>query len=244
MLQDGPLPLQFLVLPRRKVRLFELVELEAVEFLPFPGGGEFLLQQPQGLRPFGEPAVGFGDVLLRRSHVLETVQEVPVRPRVQQRLVIVLSVQVDQQDAQSPEDGNGDQAAVDRAPVAPVAADLPPDDQPILLRVHADLRQQVPQLRVALSFEQPLDDRGLRTTPYGVRRGPAAENESQRADQDGLPGAGFTRKHVQSGGELDVHLVQERVVCDPQVREHRLQHERLDRVVQRSPHFSFVRRTS
>ncbi len=53
-----------------------------------------------------------------------------------------------------------------------------------------------------------------------IRRRAAAEQQSQRVDDDGLPAAGLPRQQVQAGVEADAQPVHHRVVFDYQLKQH------------------------
>ena len=127
-LQDFPAVFQSFVLPRLQLRLFDLGDLvfqglHAAQLFPFVHGQA--VNFPPQLR---HRLVFFSVIAPKRLVPGKGVQEGQMVVLVKQRRGIMLAMDVDELDAQLPQNGHGDQASVDPADVFPVQENLPLDD--------------------------------------------------------------------------------------------------------------------
>src|SRR5712692_4945166 len=134
----------------------------------------------------------------RHSHVSTagvSVQQVGLRIRVEQGMVLVLSVDRHQVAAEL--------AKLDRTGAASInlgGAALP------------ELAFE-DQGRTS-GFEHALYRRALRAVPDLVGAAPRAQGETKRVDDEGLPAAGFTGQKVEAGPKANVGLGDQRQVAD------------------------------
>ena len=127
-LQDLPAVFQSFVLSRLQLCLFDLGDLvfqglHAAQLFPFVHG-QAVNFPPQLRHRF----VFFSVIAPKRLVSGKGVQESQMVVLVKQRRGIVLTVDVDELDAQLPQNGHGDQASVDPADIFPVQENLPLDD--------------------------------------------------------------------------------------------------------------------
>src|SRR5581483_578048 len=95
------------------------------------------------------------------------------------------------------------QGAVHERPAAALSRDLAPDEQ-----------------LFPVAFEDGFDRGRLLAGADQVARRAAAEQQSDRLDQNRLARAGFTREDVQTGLELNLEGVDDRETLDAEEAEH------------------------
>ena len=127
-LQNLPPVFQFFVLPRFQLRLFDLGDLvfqglHAAQLFPFVHG-QAVNFPPQLRHRF----VFFSVIAPKRLVSGKGVQEGQMVVLVKQRRGIMLAVDVDELDAQLPQNGHRYEAPVDPADIFPVQKNLPLDD--------------------------------------------------------------------------------------------------------------------
>ena len=127
-MQDLPAVFQSFVLSRLQLCLFDLRNLvfqglHAAQLFPFVHGQA--VDFPPQLR---HRFVFFSVIAPKRLVSGKGVQESQMVVLVKQRRGIVLTVDVDELDAQLPQNGHGDQASVDPADIFPVQKNLPLND--------------------------------------------------------------------------------------------------------------------
>jgi hypothetical protein len=145
-----------------------------------------------------------GDLVAVRVETREAIEQIDVGVRIEQRLVLVLPVQVHEPGPELAERTCGDQRAVDEGPAPALRGHLAPHEQ----------------LAAVLGVEQRLHDRRLLPGSHQLGRGPPAEEEADCLDEDRLAGAGLARQHAQPGVEVDLHLFDDGEVLDGEVSEH------------------------
>src|SRR5262249_15668797 len=128
----------------------------------------------------------------------ERVEDVDVGRGIQEDLVFVLTVEIDKDRGQIAERGTGSECAVDEGAASALRGDLPPQD---------DL------LTIGL-VENRLDDGGVLPRPDEVRRGPAAQQETDGTVQNGLPCPGLSGQDVQARLELQLEVVDHGEIAD------------------------------
>ncbi len=74
--------------------------------------------------------------------------------------------------------------------------------------------------RGRLGREHRRHGRLLGAMAHRVAGGLVAQQQRERVDEDGFAGAGFAGQQVEAGRELHGHVVDHRVVFDPQFQEH------------------------
>ncbi len=202
--QDLPRRHQRLIFVRLRRGLVDLGELEREElgagcFLLFGGGQARALVADQLPR-----AERRGHPLARGSQPREFVQQIEVRGRIEQDLVLVLSVEIHQRPGGVAERRTRDERAVHEGAAPALRRDLAADDH-------------FPAVRL---FEHRLDGRGLFAGPDQVRAGASADQQPYGADQDGLARAGFSGEHVEAGRELELETIDDGEVGDAEEPNH------------------------
>ena len=173
------------------------------------------LGQPVDRRP---PAgVGRRHPRQCRLGATEGVEEPGLSVRVEQRLVLVLAVDVDQHPAELAELAGRRRPAVQARGAA--AADLAAQDQ-LGLRLEAHLGQQRAGGRDVGDLEDALHQCPLGAVADLLGAGPGTEREGESIDHQGLAAAGLAGEEVQAGAEADVGAGDQREVTNPE----RLQH--------------------
>ena len=123
--------------------------------------------------------------------------------RIEQRLVLVLAVQLDQPVRQVLERAGGGQRAVDERAAAPLRRDLAANEQ-----------------FLAAAFETGLDRRRVLAGAHEIARRASAEQQADGFDEDRLPCPGFASQDVQAGVELDFDGVDHREMPNAQEAKH------------------------
>ena len=83
----------------------------------------------------------------------------------------------------------------------------------------AQLEEPVEGLR-AIGFKDGRDHRAFRARANDFGGSFFAEQKTEGIDQDGFPGTCFPGQKVEPGAKLDYHVVDDRVVFQPQFDEH------------------------
>ena len=139
----------------------------------------------------------------------------------QQRMLLVLSIDLDQRRADLAEALHGGEFAVDRDARASTALGDDPAHEQLATAAVAFARGEFRHCGFAFEFEQPLDDRFFLTGANHFGRRARAEQQSERAQDDRFAGAGFARQHVEAGAELEIGFLDDREVADVQFEQHR-----------------------
>ena len=220
-LEDAALRLEAVRLADDGRRLVDLLDLERVELL---------LSAKLGLAAHDARLLGDEPrhVAVRRAvrahqtaEAAERVEQLDVRLGPQQRLVLVLAVQVDRVRRDLAEHVERRRRVVDERAAAG-GGDLAADDEhAVLAGVDAVLLEERGQAAFVGVVELPFDDRLLRARPQRLGRGAVAEEQAERTEQDRFARARLPRDDVEPAVELDLELVDERVVADVKRAEHR-----------------------
>ena len=186
-------PAAHLVAPGRKTRLL----------LPKAGDG--------GMRLGHRGAVRLG--------VGEGIEDLALRFGVQQRLGLVLSVEVDQKCAELREHGGGGGASVHPGAGAALGGNLPPHHDAAVLDVEPQLFDPAAGWRVD-PLEGALDHRlgGARADAAPGRA--LAQEQGEGVDQHRLPGPGLAGEHVEPRAELKGDVGDGGEISDPEFGEH------------------------
>ena len=192
---------QRLLFLRRQAGLLDLVRLvlehlALVLSLPrsFPKRAQRrlrLAQPPEGL----EQRLGQG------LNTRVTIEDIDVGLRVQEALCLMLAVYRDQARRQVLQQRDGHQGAIDRGPRLPRALDLASDhDLVALCRQPVGVRVR----REAGGLQDSLHDGLALAGPDQLARGPGAQQDPERVDQDRLPSSRFSCQEVEPGAELEL----------------------------------------
>ena len=127
-----------------------------------------------------------------------------MRGGIEQDLVLVLAVQIDERAGGLAERRAGDERAVDEGPAAPLRRDFAADDHFAAVGL----------------LEDRLDGRGLLAGPDELGAGASADEQSDRADEDGFAGAGFAGQDVEAGREFELESIDDGEVGDAEEPDH------------------------
>ncbi len=139
----------------------------------------------------------------RRLECAEGVERAKVRGRIEQRLVLVLTVQFDEARREILQRTGRRERAVDERAAASLRRDLAADQQ-----------------FFAAALEDGLDRRRVFAGTDQVARRAPTEQKSDGFDQDRLARPGFAREHVQARIELDLDRVDDREMFDAKEPQH------------------------
>ena len=172
------------------------------------------------------------------------VEEGALRARVEQRLMLVLAVDVDEQTAEKLEVLQRRGLAVDERARAAVGADHAAQ-RALRPLVEAALPKPVDRRVPRWAVELHADLRALGARAHGARVGAIAEREAERVHEDRLAGAGLAGHHAEAARELELDLVDDRVVPDLDQAQHSSQPRRTDESLRFArPQLSFERSSS
>ncbi len=170
------------------------------------------------LRFFGhrlEPLPGAVGIGGRCREFLRTgmrIEQLALRRGAQQRLVLVLAVDIDQVLSGFPRLCQGGGVAVDEAARASRAIDGPSQDD--LARISGQITLAEPLRQVFIDIESRRQLGALRARAHAVALGAAAHQQLDRIDQDRLAGAGLSREHAESRVELERRVLDDDEVAD------------------------------
>ena len=139
--------------------------------------------------------------LLRRA--AEGVEDLPLRVDVEQRLRLVLPVEVHEQPTDLREDARGDRRSIHPCAGAAVRAHLAPQYDGVVLDVHAALIENRRRGRVTRDVEHALDDGAVGAGSDEVAARALAKQQPKRADDDRLPGSRLAGQHVEAGSQRE-----------------------------------------
>ena len=190
----------------------EFQQIRAFAFAPV----QFVKARPD----FFRARVAFA---IRREFVIEVcvaIENLAMALGAEQRMLLVLSVDLHQRRADFAEALHRGEFAVDRHARASAAlGDHPAHDQ-LAARAVAFARGQFRHRSLALELEQSLDDCFLLAGANHIGRRARAEQQSERAQDDRFAGAGLARKHVEAGAELEMSFLDDREVAYVQFEQH------------------------
>ena len=126
-----------------------------------------------------------------------------MRRRIQQRLMLVLPVQLDQPVRTLLQRRSGDERPVDERSAPALRRDLTSNQE-----------------LTACVYENRFDRRRLLAAAHEVPGGASTEQQPDRFDEDRLAGTGFAGQDVQSGVEFDLNRVDHREMADAEETEH------------------------
>jgi hypothetical protein len=202
-------------------------EIEALETLRL---ARVVVGQPlRELEPAGSPLA----VAREDGAVLSVgVEQAPLLDAIEQALVIVLTMDLDQERRQLAEQAARDRTMIHVGAGATVARERAGEDEldlPVLLTAFFEslgelLREPARDLgSVAVSREDEatLDARLARPGPHEPRARALAEQELQGVDEQALPRPGLARHDVQAGSADEARALDQREVANGELREHR-----------------------
>ncbi len=179
---------------------------------------------PRRERPLlGLHRAELADRLRHRAHVglrlAERVEEGPLGLGAEQRLGLVLAVEVHEEGAELGEHAGGGGASVDPGPRAAFGRHLAPDDEAALVEVEPQgLDRRA--LAGGKILEHALDQRPRPARADLPAVGAAAEEEAERVHQHRLPRPGLAGQHVEPGPEGEGDVRDGGEVADPELRDH------------------------
>src|SRR5262245_27825499 len=129
---------------------------------------------------------------------------------VKERLLLMLSVNVQQLRRQFPENRNGCGLVVDVNPISFVRRDFSSDDELAVLSVEAKPVEVVAEFHL----EDGFDDRAAFAGTYHFCRCFASRKQAQRIDDNGFAGPSFTGKKVETVFEMKFELIDQSEVSN------------------------------
>jgi hypothetical protein len=218
--QPGMLLGQLLPLAGRQAERLELPHL------PFELGALGRVRQRVGLGihaglaplpPLAEEHCHFPGGL---SETAVRVQQLALRRRPRERLVLVLAVYVHQELAELAQLGQRRRPAVDIAPRASAGLDDAAHEAGALVARQVVVRQPAPRRRLPGRIELAPDLGPLGAGPHDDGLGPGAQHHAERVDQDGLAGAGLPGEHREPGSELELQAVDDHEIANRERSQH------------------------
>ncbi len=158
----------------------------------------------------------------RRGIVLKVrigIEQPPVRRDIDQRALVMLTVDFHQRAAQRLQDLHAHRLIVDEGARAPVAKLHAPQDQPVF-GSDAVIGEQRERRMVALDLEGGRDLPLLGAVAHKARVAAAAERKREGIEQDRLARAGFAGEHRQAGRVVDVEPFDQDDVTNRETGEH------------------------
>jgi hypothetical protein len=192
------LGLERLVFAGRDAESVDLRQLEAQEVRPalhVAGARLPLVERSSELVQLG---VQPRDTARRLSRAPVGVQDPALVGRAQERLVLMLAVQVDEGAAERAHGPGCRGGSADPGTVSPLRRHLAAQDEQAVLQPEALLFRQALHLGERLDVEDGLDRGALRSDPHDRGRRPLAEQQRERAYDDRLAGAGLPRERAQA----------------------------------------------
>ena len=151
----------------------------------------------------------------------ERIQQRQARTGVEGQHRLVLGVDDRQVRSKLLEHGHRCRLVVDEDASLAAGGDLAPQDELAVIGVASMPLASSAATSAGESASKTADDDGLlRPVANGVGGSFVAQQQGERVDEDGLSGAGFAGQQVEAGSELHGHVVNDRVVFDPQFQQH------------------------
>src|SRR5215211_9507432 len=143
-----------------------------------------------------------------------------LRLGVEERLRLVLTVQVDEQAADVREHASGDGRTVHPSPRAAAGVHLSPEHHGVVLDVDTALVEHRCRGRMANDVEHALHHRAIGARANQVATSALAEEQTKCPDDDGLSGTGLAGEHVEARLERQRQRLDDRKILDPKLGEH------------------------
>src|SRR5207302_7652383 len=166
------------------------------------------------------------------------VEDVALRVRPEQRLRLVLAVQVHEQRPQLGEHAHGGGAAVHPGAGSALPRDFPLEDQVPVFGLHPQGGQGRSKAVEGGrgEFKGALDDGLVGAGAHDVGRGTLTQQQSEGIHQHRLPRPRLTGEDVETGGEGERDVGDDGEIADAQLRQHYVRSRS-----ERSPQCSFLR---
>ena len=162
-------------------------------------------------------AAEFGDLLAQSGKL---VQVNDVRGGSKQRLVLVLSVQIDQPVADLLQQTGWHGDVIHKGPASAAGQNLAAQQKRVVLTLEVVLFEKVKDGVVGLELELRLHHGTILSGTQHADVSAAAQDQPKRPHENGFPRAGFTRDDVEVGSEFDLHLVNHGEISHVQPSEH------------------------
>ena len=202
--EQPPLGGQRLVLALHGVDLVDVAKPQRHDLGPLDrggGAGARLLEPLPGVLPARE---GVPHRAAQRPEVGVAIEQIEMGRRIEQRLMLVLAMDVQQPRADGPEGRGRDEPIVDEGPA--------PAPCRHLAAQHAFAAVGVLRHR--------LHHRPLRAGPHQARRCPRPPQQAQGAHQDRLAGAGLAGQDREAGVQLELQAIDDRQVSNAEKADH------------------------
>lgn len=147
------------------------------------------------------------------------VEQAPVGLALQQRLVLVLAMDVDQQFAQALQVAQRAGRAVDVGTRATFGSDHPAQDARTVL-FQVALGEPVAGLGDGTDVEAGENVGLVRSGTYRAAVGAVAEGKAEGVEHDRLARTGFAGDHAHAGSEFEIQVLDDGVVVNGQVNQH------------------------
>ncbi len=154
------------------------------------------------------------------AEAAEGVEHGAVVGAVEQALLLELALDLHQQLADTPQQGDADGLVVDEGAAAAVGAELAAQDD-VAVVGEALLVEQCAHGMVGDNRELGADAGLPGARAEQLQIGAAAEGEAEGIQQDRLAGAGLAGQHGEAGIDLEIQAVDEDDVANRQVQQHR-----------------------
>jgi hypothetical protein len=214
------LHLQVRFLARPRTGALDLIDLEPKEIRP-------LFRRPDLRLKFSQPGAGATDAGMPFAHLggeirgaRPGIQQRALLARVQERLVLVLAVQVHQVRTELTQERHCRRRAIHPDAAAATGRNFTPQDEMSVLRVDAVVGQNRLDSRQALHIEYALHLRPGRARSHRVGRRPLAEKQRERAHDDGLPRPRLAGEDMESLAQLEGQPIDDGVIADAKFGKH------------------------
>jgi hypothetical protein len=174
----------------------------------------FLAPQARSILVSGSHALALG------TRCAEAVEDVALGRHREQRLRLVLTVQVHEYPAQRRQRGYGGGAPVGPGSVSARRIDLAPHDEPILFHVHPELVGRCLDAAETGHVERGLDHGAWRSRTHEVRAGALSQQEREGIHQHGLAGSGLAGQYVEARSEWKRDVRDDRQVSNAELSQH------------------------
>ncbi len=220
--EPGLLPRQRVVLARLGSDRLDLGEPEPqLVGLPGPvaGRGDHLGELGLG---GGEAGVEVGVLRQQAGDVVagEPVQRFALRPRLEQPVLVGLSVDGDQGLGNLGQDRDRDRGAADEGPRSALGGDVAGQDDAIVLDLAAGVLHRVGEVVRGRRPDDALDPGGSSAGAHRAAVGAATQDQAEGGDEHGLAGTGLTGDDGQSRAELEGRRIDDPEGSDPDLLKH------------------------
>ena len=152
--------------------------------------------------------------------IAEGIQIIHVPRGIEQRLVLVLAMDVHQKRGQAFQRAQRDDCARYAADVASAAAQLAGDGQQAVLAVRAQLARCLQRPGAVCRVEQSLHPALLRAGAHEISIRASAQHEVHAVHDDGFARAGFAGKHIESLRKFNAQRFNQCDIRNIQLQQH------------------------